>query len=441
MSCATPVLPSGSFGHVPETAGHVAEIAGHDPETAGHVAEIAGHDPETAGHLRPKYALTAAITRVPQNVSLHPIVASMLARWQDTVASEDRSADWRFAENMAYASLLEAGHDIRLSGLDVGRGTFMHRHAVWHAQDAHDVPGRSHVPLNAIAAKQGRFDIANSPLTEEAVLGFEYGYSVQTAATMTVWEAQYGDFVNGAQVFIDQYIAAGEYKWGYQSALAVLLPHGHEGVGPEHSSGYLGRFLQLCADENMRIVVPSTSAQWFHLLRQQAIAERRTPLIVMSPKSKLYANIASHAPLREMVDGSFQTVLDDERIAVATTVERVVLCSGKFFYELRDARDASRDESTAIIRIEQLYPFPHGLLERALARFTNLRSIVWAQEEDLNQGVWRFVRDELETVLPADCALHDVCRTVTPAGAHSTVAAHRREQHRLVAAALTADAL
>ncbi|GGD89527.1 2-oxoglutarate dehydrogenase E1 component [Caballeronia grimmiae] len=397
--------------------------------------------PGTQVSLSQLRALTAAITLVPENVSLHPIVASMLEKWQDTVVSEDCAADWRFAENMAYASLLEAGHDIRLSGLDVGRGTFMHRHAVWHARDAHNLPGRSYVPLNAIAAKQGRFDIVNSPLTEEAVLGFEYGYSVQTAATMAVWEAQYGDFVNGAQVFIDQYIAAGEYKWGYQSALAVLLPHGHEGVGPEHSSGYLGRFLQLCADENVRIVVPSTSAQWFHLLRQQAMGERRTPLIVMSPKSKLYANVASHAPLREMVDGSFENVLDDERIADATTVERVVLCSGKFFYELRDARDASRDQSTAIIRVEQLYPFPHDQLRRVLARFTNLRSVVWAQEEDRNQGAWRFVRDELETVLPASCALRDVCRKVTPAGAHSTVAAHRREQQRLVAAALTSDTL
>lgn len=214
-----------------------------------------------------------------------------------------------------------------------------------------------HVPLSGIAARQGRFDIVNSPLTEEAVLGFEYGYSVQTKTTMTVWEAQYGDFVNGAQVFIDQYIAAGEFKWGYESALAVLLPHGHEGVGPEHSSGYLGRFLQLCADENMRIVVPSTSAQWFHLLRQQATTKRRTPLIVMSPKSKLYGNVASHSTLREMIDGAFQCVLGDERIADASAVERVVLCSGKFYYELRDARDGSGDESTAIIRIEQLYPF------------------------------------------------------------------------------------
>ncbi|WP_244851640.1 2-oxoglutarate dehydrogenase E1 component [Caballeronia sp. SL2Y3] len=390
------------------------------------------------GQLR---ELTAALTRVPEDVSVHPLVASMLAKWQDTVADEERAADWRFAENMAYASLLAAGHDIRLSGLDVGRGTFMHRHAVWHAQDAHDVPGHSHVPLNAIAANQGRFDIVNSPLTEEAVLGFEYGYSVQTRATMTVWEAQYGDFVNGAQVFVDQYIAAGEFKWGYESALAVLLPHGHEGVGPEHSSGYLGRFLQLCADENMRIVVPSTSAQWFHLLRQQATAQHRTPLIVMSPKSKLYANVASHAPLREMAEGSFQSVLDDERIADATAVKRVVLCSGKFFYEMRDARDESRDDSTAIIRVEQLYPFPHDELRRALARFTNLRSIVWAQEEDRNQGAWRFVREELEKVLPAGCALRNACRKETPAGAHSTVAAHRREQLRIVAAALHADSL
>jgi 2-oxoglutarate dehydrogenase E1 component len=347
--------------------------------------------------------------------------------------------DWCFAETMAYASLLDEGVSIRLSGMDVGRGTFMHRHAVWHSQaqtqDARDV----HVPLRHLAAHQGKFDIVDSPLTEEAVLGFEYGYSVQSTTRLPIWEAQFGDFVNGAQVIIDQYIAAGEYKWGYRSRLTVLLPHGHEGVGPEHSSGYLGRFLQLCADGNLCIAMPTTSAQWFHLLRRQALSPDPKPLVVMTPKTQLYGNRLSHAPLAELAEGAFMPVLRDATFGVPEArdaVSRVVLVSGKFYYELLAAREASHDSSSAIVRIEQLYPFPSNELAQTLAEFSSLREVVWAQEEDANQGAWRFVRDELEAVLPAGCRLRNVCRTATPAGAHSSMQAHRQEQRRLIEAAL-----
>jgi 2-oxoglutarate dehydrogenase E1 component len=379
--------------------------------------------------------LTAAVTCVPSGFRLHEFVAKLIAKWQSAATSASHVVDWCFAENVAYASLLEEGFGIRLSGMDVGRGTFMHRHAVWHAQDAHAAES-VHIPLRHVAAVQGAFDIVNSPLTEEAALGFEYGYSVQTKKRLTIWEAQFGDFVNGAQVIIDQYIAAGEYKWGYQSALTVLLPYGHEGVGPEHSSGYLGRFLQLCADNNLRVVVPSTSAQWFHLLREQARADCARPLVVMSPKTQLHGNPASHSPLDDFINGSFESILLDPGIMDPRAVTRVVLCSGKLFYELQKARDESRDTSTALVRVEQLYPFPHDALASVLTPFEKLEEVVWAQEEDRNQGAWRFVREALEQVLLPGRRLRDVCRTSTASGAHASIRAHRKEQRRLVASAL-----
>ncbi|WLE61249.1 2-oxoglutarate dehydrogenase E1 component [Burkholderia plantarii] len=381
-------------------------------------------------------ALTDALTRVPPGARIHEFVARLIRRWRETAAGDANQVDWSFAENLAYASLLDDGFGVRLSGMDVGRGTFMHRQAVWHLQDGGANAGELHTPLTAIAAHQGRFDIVNSPLTEEAVLGFEYGYSVAARDALTIWEAQFGDFVNGAQVFVDQYIAAGEQKWGYRSRLTVLLPHGHEGVGPEHSNGYLGRFLQLCADDNLRVVCPSTSAQWFHLLRGQAAARQPKPLVVMSPKSQLYGNARSHSTVADLLDGTFATVIPDASVVDPACVRKVVLSSGKLHYALREARDAAGDAGVALVRVEQLYPFPQLELACALAAFGNLETVVWAQEEDVNQGAWRFVRDELEAVLPAGCRLSAVCRTLTAAGAHSSVRAHQAEQQRLVAQAL-----
>ncbi|TKC86034.1 2-oxoglutarate dehydrogenase E1 component [Trinickia terrae] len=382
-------------------------------------------------------ALTAALATPPEGLLLHEFVRNLTDKWNAAASSEDNAVDWPLAENAAYASLLEEGHGIRLSGMDVGRGTFMHRHAVWHAQPGEaGGAAKAYVPLAHIAAGQGRFDIVNSPLTEEAVLGYEYGYSVQTKTRLTIWEAQFGDFVNGAQVIIDQYIAPGEYKWGYRSALTILLPHGHEGVGPEHSSGFLGRFLQLCAGQNLRVAVPSTSAQWFHLLREQAAAEHAKPLVVMSPKTQLYSNRRSHAPLRALANGAFMPVLPDSGVRAPEQVTRVVLCSGKFFYELEAARDEAQAASVAVIRVEQLYPFPKDALMQALAAFPNLAEVVWAQEEDRNQGAWRFVRDDLEACVSPGCRLAKVCRTATASGAHASIRGHQIEQRRLVKAAL-----
>ncbi|SHJ75000.1 2-oxoglutarate dehydrogenase E1 component [Paraburkholderia terricola] len=381
-------------------------------------------------------SLTAALTRTPAGLQVHDFVRGLIAKWRAAVADERQTVDWCFAENLAYASLLDDGGSVRISGMDVGRGTFMHRHAVWHSQTDTADPGERYVPLQNIGAHQGDFDIVNSPLTEEAVLGFEYGYSVQSTTRLTIWEAQFGDFVNGAQVFIDQYIAAGHDKWGYPSALTLLLPHGHEGFGPEHSSAYLGRFLQLCADGNMKVVMPSTSSQWFHMLREQALSDDPKPLVVMSPKGQLHGNPRSHAALDELNGGSFAPLLRDAGIASADAVSRVVLCSGKFFYDLQAARDASGDRRTALIRIEQLYPFPTRELADALAGFPNVAEVVWAQEEEKNHGAWHFVRDEIDEAMPARCRLGNVCRNATASGAHSSMQAHLQEQQRLVAQAL-----
>ncbi|MFM0491853.1 2-oxoglutarate dehydrogenase E1 component, partial [Paraburkholderia graminis] len=287
-----------------------------------------------------------------------------------------------------------------------------------------------------LGVHQGEFDIVNSPLTEEAVLGFEYGYSVQTGSHLAIWEAQFGDFVNGAQVIIDQYIAAGEYKWDQRSGLTMLLPHGHEGVGPEHSTGYVSRFLQLCAGGNMKVVMPSTSSQWFHMLREQALSAEPKPLVVMSPKGQLYGNARSHSPLGELIGGAFLPVLHDSGVASPQDVTRVVLSSGKFFYDLQAARDAGGDTRTALIRVEQLYPFPTSELAVALAAFPQLDEVVWAQEEEKKHGAWHFVRDEIQQAVPANCRIVDVCRRESPSGAHSSIRAHRDEQQRLVAAAL-----
>ncbi|AFT88386.1 2-oxoglutarate dehydrogenase E1 component [Paraburkholderia phenoliruptrix] len=382
-------------------------------------------------------SLTAALIRTPPEVQPHDFVRNVTAKWQKSVADESAAVDWCFAENLAYATLLDDGHSVRISGMDVGRGTFMHRHAVWHSQGGAAPAVEPYVPLQNLGVHQGEFDIVNSPLTEEAVLGFEYGYSVQTGSRLVIWEAQFGDFVNGAQVIIDQYIAAGEYKWDQPSGLTMLLPHGHEGVGPEHSTGYVSRFLQLCAGGNMKVVMPSTSAQWFHLLREQALSAEPKPLVVMSPKGQLYGNMRSHAPLGELIGGAFAPVLHDSGVASPDDVTRVVLSSGKFYYDLLAARDASGDTRTALVRVEQLYPFPTGELAVALAAFPKLTEVVWAQEEEKNHGAWHFVRDHLQQAAPANCRIVDVCRRESPSGAHSSIRAHRDEQRRLVAAALT----
>ncbi|MEE8617253.1 MAG: 2-oxoglutarate dehydrogenase E1 component, partial [Roseateles sp.] len=359
-------------------------------------------------------AWVSDMTRLPRGFQPHPVIARLVDQWRRSVADTAARVNWCFAENMAYASLLTRGIAVRVSGMDVERGTFLHRQAVWHNQTP--TGPDKFVPLRQLSSAAG-FEVVNSPLSEEAVLGFEYGHSVQRPDDLTIWEAQYGDFVNGAQVFIDQYIASGEEKWGQRSGLVLLLPHGHEGVGPEHSNAFLSRFLQLCGAGNLRVAYPSTAAQWFHLLRRQALDPVRQPLIVMSPKAVMQQDADSHSPVQALLQGGFEPLLDDRGVA-ADAVERVVLCSGKLHHELARARAADPQAASrvALLRIEQLYPFPAAELAAALSRYRRAETLVWAQEEALNQGAWHHVRDELAPLAPPGRAWQPVARAVTASG-------------------------
>jgi len=376
-----------------------------------------------------------AMTTVPPGFEPHPSIRLLVQHWRRAADSEEAPTDWCLAENMAYASALVAGIDVRISGLDVRRGTFFHRHAVWHDQASRAKDSDEFVPLRCLGAP-GRFDIFNSVLSEEAVLGFEYGYSVQVPNALTIWEAQFGDFVNGAQIIVDQYLSAGEEKWDYRSALVLLLPHGYEGVGPEHSNAHLNRFLALCGGDNLRVAFPSTSAQFFHLLRRQAFCAVRKPLVVMTPKADLHGEVASHSPARDLHQGMFQPVLEDPRLEGHAGVTRVVLCSGKLFYDLSRAREAAGYDHVALLRLEELHPFPRAALAGALAHYPALLELVWAQEETTNQGAWSFVRDELAAACPVGASLECASRAVTAAGATSSRAVHRRQQMEIVLQAM-----
>jgi len=403
--------------------------------------------------------LIGAMTRLPAGFEPHAMVRTLAEHWRRMAGLADppMRADWCFAENLAYATILRGGMNVRVSGMDVRRGTFLHRQAVWTSQagPAHEGTGgtggvgggdggvdaggdgvpMAFVPLRQVGG-EGRFDIFNSPLSEEAVLGFEYGYSVGAPRTLTVWEAQFGDFVNGAQVFVDQYISSGEEKWGDTSSLVVLLPHGNEGIGPDHSSAYLSRFLQLCGEDNLRVACPSTAAQWFHLLRRQAFDSLRKPLIVMSPKGTLYHEQASHAAIADLTAGRFHAVLDDQDVESPRQVERLLLCSGKVYYDLARGRRSVARADLALARIEQFYPFPTDEVITLLARYPALVEITWVQEEHRQQGAWSFIREQMDDLLPPHARLRCVARRPNGSGATSSHAIHQLEQMELVARAL-----
>jgi len=307
---------------------------------------------------------------------------------------ENIPLNWGYAEIMAYATLLKDGYPIRLTGQDVRRGTFSHRHACIFDSKT----GMGYISLSELAEKnKTSFDIYDSLLSEEAVLGFEYGYSATWPSGLTIWEAQFGDFANGAQVVIDQFIVSAQHKWERLSGLIMLLPHGYEGQGPEHSSARIERFLQLCASENIQVCVPSSPKQIFHLLRRQAIRKMRTPLIVISPKS-LLRNPNAVSTLDDLSDGSFECVIDDE-LDNKNDVKKIIMCSGKVFYELIEKRNKEKHHDIAIIRIEQLYPFPYDDLEEILLRYQNVHEYIWCQEEPLNQGAWFSHRHRIQRVL------------------------------------------
>jgi 2-oxoglutarate dehydrogenase E1 component len=379
--------------------------------------------------------LGALTVQVPPDIKLNPRVEAIYAARRKMLAGE-QSLDWGCAETLAYASLLEDGCPIRITGQDSGRGTFFHRHAVLHDQDT----GKRWIPLEHIGSNQPRFTVTDSVLSEEAVLGFEYGYSTTNPAALVIWEGQFGDFVNGAQVIIDQFISSGESKWGRFCGLAMFLPHGYEGQGPEHSSARLERFLQLCAENNMQVVVPSTPAQMFHMLRRQMVRSLRKPLIVMTPKSLLRHEL-SVSPLSELTDGGFATVIDEIDDINAAQAHRVVFCSGKVYFDLLKARRAADQKDVALVRIEQLYPFPVQAYEAVLRRYPQAREIVWCQEEPQNQGAWYQIRHRLEGSLQKDWqVLLYAGRQHAAAPATGIAKVHDMEQRALVDAALRATA-
>jgi 2-oxoglutarate dehydrogenase E1 component len=372
--------------------------------------------------------------KFPENFALHPRVAQVMANRAKMFRGE-MPLDWGAAETLAYASVLEEGHSIRITGQDSGRGTFFHRHAVLHEQST----GDCYVPLQHMAERQPSFQVIDSVLSEEAVVGFEYGYSTTDPSALVIWEGQFGDFVNGAQVIIDQFISSGEAKWGRLCGLALFLPHGYEGQGPEHSSARLERFLQLSAEMNMQVIVPSTPAQMFHMIRRQMLRHFRKPLIVMTPKSLLRHEL-SVSSLDELTRGSFATVIDETEDLPVSQIKRVVFCSGKVYFDLLKARRRDNIRDVALVRIEQLYPFPAEEYEAVLKKYANVRELVWCQEEPQNQGAWYQIRHRLQELAGHHRDVFYAGRAPAAAPATGLTKIHEAEQNALVDAALRATA-
>jgi len=375
-------------------------------------------------------ALGARLTDLPGDFTLHPRVAKIVADRRRMLAGE-MPLDWGCAELLAYATLLADGYGVRLTGQDSGRGTFFHRHAVLHDQST----GRQHIALAEPSATARRFTVTDSVLSEEAVMGFEYGYSTTDPETLVIWEGQFGDFANGAQVVIDQFIASGESKWGRLSGLTLFLPHGYEGQGPEHSSARLERFLQLCAENNMQVCVPSTPAQMFHMLRRQMLRDLRRPLVVMTPKSLLRHKLSVSA-LDALARGHFRTVIDDEDAPDPLAVQRIVFCAGKVYFDLHEQRRTDGLADVALVRIEQLYPFPAAEYSAVLDRYRAARQVVWCQEEPQNQGAWYQIRHRLQETLGAAQQLLYAGRAGAAAPATGLLKLHVEQQKALVNAAL-----
>ena len=369
--------------------------------------------------------LSDLLTTPPEGFQLHNRVNKIMQDRKKMAAGE-LPLDWGFAETMAYATLIEDGSKLRLVGQDSGRGTFFHRHAVLHNQ----LDGSTYTPLATINPEL-EVRVIDSLLSEEAVLGFEYGYATAAPETLTIWEAQFGDFANGAQVVIDQFITSGEAKWGRMCGLTLLLPHGYEGQGPEHSSARLERFMQLCANENIQVCVPSTPAQIFHLLRRQMMQAVRKPLIVMSPKSLLRSKAATSV-LEVLSEGRFQQVIGDRGPGNVEEIKRVVFCSGKVYYDLAEKRDAENIREVAVMRVEQLYPFPETDLRGFVNEFPNATEVVWCQEEPQNQGAWYQIRHHLQACITAQHELRYAGRPHSASPAVGYYSVHLEEQQKLV---------
>src|SRR5206468_883389 len=377
--------------------------------------------------------LADILTRVPEGFTIHKTLQRILDAKKDMFASGE-GFDWATAEALAFGSLLAEGHGVRLSGQDSGRGTFSQRHAVWVDQQT----GQKYVPLTNVEG--ARFEVRDSPLSEFGVLGFEYGYSLADPQTLVLWEAQFGDFANGAQTIVDQFIAAGEAKWLRASGLAMLLPHGFEGQGPEHSSARLERYLQLCAEDNMQVANCTTPANYFHILRRQMRRDFRKPLILLTPKSLLRHKLAVSNIADFTGESHFRRILSDLNPPAEGEARRLVLCSGKLAYELMETRDKAGDRNTEVVRIEQLYPFPSEPLIERLKAMPRLDTLVWAQEEPKNNGAWTFVEPLLECCL-AEAGFEGLRpqyagRAAGASPATGLAKRHAAEQAALIAAAL-----
>ena len=416
------------------------EISTTDPE---HMNVAVDWSPYLRGKLGDRVATGVAVSRIqelatrintlPGHITLHSRVTKI---YEDRakMASGELRMDWGFAETMAYATLITDGYALRMSGQDCGRGTFFHRHAVVYDQDTNE----AHLPLQTLAEHKESVAVIDSLLSEEAVMGFEYGYSTADPRTLTIWEAQFGDFCNGAQVVIDQFIASGESKWGRLCGLVLFLPHGYEGQGPEHSSARLERFLQLCALENMQVCVPTTPAQMFHMLRRQMLRAIRKPLIVMTPKSMLRSK-ASTSAMADLEHGEFQLMIPDTLAKDPSKVTRLVLCSGKVYYDIADEYEKRAITDVAIVRIEQLYPFPRSEVQQELKRFANTRQLVWCQEEPMNQGAWFQIRHHLQAVVSPQHEIHYAGRDRSGAPACGYYSTHVKEQAALINEALSGE--
>jgi 2-oxoglutarate dehydrogenase E1 component len=400
-----------------------------------HSYDTADEPPEVDTAISPERIRTLSdrLTDIPGDFKLHPRVEKIIED-RRKMARGDIPADWGFAESLAYASLAEEGNGLRLVGQDSGRGTFFHRHAVLHNQ----ANGETRMPLREINPDVD-VQVIDSLLSEEAVMGFEYGYATAAPETLVIWEGQFGDFANGAQVVIDQFLSSGEAKWGRLCGLVLFLPHGYEGQGPEHSSARLERFLQLCAGGNIQVCAPTTPAQMFHMLRRQMLRATRKPLIVMTPKSLLRAK-ASTSLLRFIAEGEFQQVIDDRKMKQKDKVERVVLSAGKVWYDLDQLRDETANDKVALVRVEQLHPFPEQLLVSMLQRYPHASEVVWCQEEPKNQGAWYQIRHHLQACHGTDQALLYVGRVTSSSPATGYYSVHVKEQQALVEQALTMGA-
>ncbi|MDH5857510.1 2-oxoglutarate dehydrogenase E1 component [Lampropedia aestuarii] len=391
---------------------------------------------ETAIPLSEWKRLAERLTTLPADVTPHQLVKKVYSD-RAAMGRGEIPVDWGMGESMAFASLVASGYPIRLSGEDSGRGTFSHRHSVIHDQKREVYNEGVYIPLQNIAENQAPYYVIDSILSEEAVLGFEYGYASNDPHSLVIWEAQFGDFLNGAQVVVDQFIASGEVKWGRLNGLTLMLPHGYEGQGPEHSSARIERFMQLSADTNMQVVQPTTASQIFHLLRRQVVRPLRIPLIIFTPKS-LLRNKDATSPISEFTEGAFRTVIGEQNDAVlanAEKVKRVIACSGKVYYDLVKKREELGGDDVAIIRVEQLYPFPHKAFAAEIKRFANAKDIVWCQDEPQNQGAWFFVQHYIHENMLDGQKLGYAGRAASASPAVGYAHLHQEQQKALVNAA------